>query len=329
MRLQRIFTISANFLFLVSVVACSGNSTGDDRAGAGGTGGGEPIADGGVVFVDGAVPPCEGVCVIEDGGVTIPTEDGGTTQCFFIECQGRITACGDCSDNDGDGLIDNDDPECLGPCDNYEGEELLSGVGGETGEQCKADCYFDFGNGGGNDDCHWSRSCDPLEPKAQCVYDERKLGGKDCPLPTQSATCEEVCTPLTPNGCDCFGCCTFPDLEGMGPDGGDGYVYIGSEEGCTFDTVSDPAHCLACTPAASCLNTCERCELCLGKTTIPDDCFPGTGGTGGMGAGGMSGSGGSGGGDRCTDGKQPCGLPGDAACESGGFCLTGCCIIVQ
>jgi hypothetical protein len=261
--------------------------------------------------------------VIEDGAVVITTPDGGTTLCFLVQCAGRVTACGDCSDNDGDGLIDNNDPECLGPCDNYEGEELLSGVGGETGEQCKADCYFDFGNGAGNDDCHWSRSCDPLEPKIQCTYNDGLLGKKDCP-DTQSQTCDDVCVPLTPNGCDCFGCCTFPDLAGMGPGGGDGYVYIGSESGCTFDTVTDPASCQPCTPAGSCLNTCGRCEICLGKPTIPADCFPGTGGSGGMG-----GAGGSDGGTRCPVGKQACGLMGDPLCPGGSFCLTGCCTDIE
>jgi hypothetical protein len=180
-------------------------------------------------------------------------------------------------------LVDIADPECLGPCDNYEGEELLSGVGGETAEQCKADCYFDFGNGAGNDDCHWSRSCDPLEPKLQCSYVPglaESEGGtnKDCPL-AQPALCEETCAPLTPNGCDCFGCCTFPELEGKGPGGDDVYVFLGSEsdsEGtCTFATVGDPDLCRLCTPVDDCLNTCGRCEICLGKPTIPDDCFPG------------------------------------------------------
>ena len=40
-------------------------------------------------------------------------------------------------------------------------------------------------------------------------------------------------------------------------------------------TSSDPALCRPCTPAGNCLNTCERCEICLGKPTIPQDCFPG------------------------------------------------------
>ncbi len=321
MQLQRIYTLAFGLFFLVSVSACSDDSTGDRFDGTGGISGtGGATGTGGTAASGGT----------GSGGTGAVAGAGGASGgCQVIECAGRVTLCGDCLDNDDDGLVDNDDPECLGPCDNYEGEELLSGVGGETGEQCKADCYFDFGNGAGNDDCHWTRSCDPLEPKVQCTYNEDLLPSRDCP-DTQSPLCEEVCTPLTPNGCDCFGCCTFPELAGMGPSGDEGYVYIGSESGCTFDTVTDTSFCQACTPAASCLNTCERCEVCLGKPDIPEDCFPGSGGMGGNGgSAGSGGMGGSDGGERCPDGKQACGLPGDDPCESGGFCLTGCCIIVQ
>ena len=42
---------------------------------------------------------------------------------------------------------------------------------------------------------------------------------------------------------------------------------------------------------------------------------------------GGGGMGGSDGGERCPVDKLPCGLPGDAECA--GFCLTGCCIVVQ
>jgi hypothetical protein len=55
------------------------------------------------------------------------------------------------------------------------------------------------------------------------------------------------------------------------------------------------------------LNTCEHCEICLGKPTIPPDCFPASAG------------------DRCPIGKQECGLSGDDPCQPGSFCLTGCC----
>ena len=302
---------------LLALSGCNSSSSGDAFSGTGGVPG-----TGGIAGIGGAAG-MNGTGGTGGTGAGVGT-GGSNGECAPILCAGKQTLCGDCLDNDDDGLIDNDDPECLGPCDNYEGEELLSGVGGETGEQCKADCYFDFGNGAGNDDCHWSRSCDPLTPKVQCTYNENLLGGNDCP-DTQPTLCEEVCAPLTPNGCDCFGCCTFPDLAGMGPDGGAGYVYIGSESGCTFDTVTQQAFCQACTPAGNCLNTCERCEICLGKPTIPADCFPGTGGSGGMSGGG--GMGGSDGGERCPVDKVPCGLQGDAECA--GFCLTGCCIVVQ
>jgi hypothetical protein len=355
MRLQRIISLTLTFLLLVVVSACGGDPASSNRGIGGGTGGdvgsggtGGDIGGGGGNVGTGGVG---GGGTAGTGGTGAGAGAGGTNGgCQLIECAGRLTLCGDCIDNDDDGLVDNDDPECLGPCDNTEGPVLLTGVGGETGNQCGADCYFDFGNGSGGGDCKWNRSCDPLTPKLQCPYDPglaESEGGtdKDCPL-SQPLLCEQTCQPLTPNGCDCFGCCTFPELEGMGPSGGDGYVFLGSEFGsvgtCTFENVTDPELCRSCTPAGNCLNTCERCEICIGKPTIPADCFPGTGGTGGSGTGGTGGSGtggmggsgtggmgGSPGGERCPDGKQACGLPGDAPCESGGFCLTGCCIIVQ
>ena len=314
MQYQRIFLSSLVFSFLIAVAGCNGDSTGDPFIGNGGSSG--TSGSGGTIGAGGTTGTAGG------SGTA-----GTTGECQIIECAGRVTLCGNCIDDDADGFTDNDDRECLGPCDNTEGPALVAGVGGETGNQCKADCYFDFGNGAGNDDCHWSRSCDPLEPKDGCSYDEGLLGSRDCPDP-QSQLCGDVCRPLTPNGCDCFGCCTFPELDGMGPQGGPGYVFIGSEsaqaEGtCTFETVTNPGLCRPCTPAGSCLNTCERCEICLGKPTIPQDCFPGAGGSGGMG--------GSGGGERCPVGKQTCGLLGDASCPPGSFCLTGCCteIVVQ
>jgi hypothetical protein len=229
-------------------------------------------------------------------------------------------------DNDEDGLIDDKDPECLGPCDDTEGPVLLTGTPGETGNQCHADCYFDRGNGSGEGECQWHRECDPLNPKDGCTYPPSTSVETNICLAPQPDGCEESCGVLTPNGCDCFGCCTFPELEGD-------YVFLGSFTGntgtCTLDDLQDPALCRPCTPAGNCLNECGRCELCLGKTEIPADCFPGSGGTGGMGgAGGMGGTGGS---DdlRCSPGVQTCGLPGDPPCPAGGFCLTGCCILVQ
>ncbi len=228
-------------------------------------------------------------------------------------------------DNDDDGLVDDKDPECLGPCDDTEGPILLTGTPGETGNQCGADCYFDRGNGSGSGECKWDRRCDPFEPKDACTYDEGLIGAPNYCPDVQPDGCADGCGVLTPNGCDCFGCCTFPELNGE-------YVflgsYIGNEGSCTLEDLQNPELCRSCTPAGNCLNTCERCELCLGKTEIPADCFPGTGGSGGMaGSGGSGGTGGSS--ERCNPGVQACGLPGDPPCPAGGFCLTGCCILVQ
>jgi hypothetical protein len=334
MRFQRIITASFILCSFVSVSACSGDSAGDPFNGTGGmfgTGGtGAGVGTGGTGAGVGT------------GGTGAGVGTGGTNgECSIINCgKSSVMDCGDCIDNDGDGLMDNDDPECLGPCDNTEGPVLEAGVPGHDANSCGADCYFDSGAGSGSGECKWDRSCDPLEPKVdpsganpQCIYDAGLIGTTSCPVP-QPPSCEDDCGPLTPNGCDCFGCCTFPVLAGRGTDDGPGYIFLGSEikgEGgtCTIAELTLPERCFPCTPVDSCLNTCEKCELCLGKTELEPECFPGSGGSSGTGGSGTGGMGGSPGGERCPDGKQACGLPGDAPCESGGFCLTGCCIIVQ
>ena len=34
----------------------------------------------------------------------------------------------------------------------------------------------------------------------------------------------------------------------------------------------DPDKCKPCKPVTACLNTCQHCEICLGKPTLPADC---------------------------------------------------------
>jgi hypothetical protein len=310
MQLQRIYTLAFGLFFLVSVSACSGDSTGDPLSGTGGMlGTGGTAGMGGVSGVGGA-----------SGFGGTGAVGGAVGGCFEARCpDGKLYECGDCMDNDEipDGLIDDKDPECLGPCDNTEGPVLTTGTPGTTGNQCQADCYFDGGNGCGRDDCCWDYSCYEDSPVRQCPYTTPTLA--ICAEP-QPVTCLPLCGPLTPNGCDCFGCCTL--------DEGKSYVYLGSEDAnnngtCTFADLANPELCRSCTPVEDCLNTCERCEICLNKPTIPEDCFPGSGGSGGMGSGGAGGDGG----DRCAPDTQPCGLEGDDPCV--GFCLTGCCLVVQ
>ena len=251
-------------------------------------------------------------------------------------CQGHIYQCGDLIDNDGDGLIDSEDPDCLGPCDNTEGS-FYGGIPGQAGPACTVDCYFDQDSGSGNDDCHWSHKCDPHETApgfypesnegSKCTYDPKAntpgTGGTcDELYTTQSQTCHDYCGPLTPNGCDCFGCCELPAGKGN-------YVWLGSEDAngngsCTLADLADPAKCQPCLPVKACLNTCDPCELCIGKTTLPPECTPGSGSSGS----GSSGSGnttGSGGGTQCPAGVQECGLPGQSTCPNNSYCITGCC----
>lgn len=149
---------------VMSVTLCAllltlGGCGGDDAAG--GDAGGAvdldlgPGVDLGADPVDGGAM-ADGAAPVDLGPGIVLMEDGGFTwTCRRISCGGRVTECGDCVDNDADGTVDERDPECLGPCDNTEGPALTAGVGGETGGPCVADCYFDFGNGPGNDDCLW------------------------------------------------------------------------------------------------------------------------------------------------------------------------------
>ena len=346
----------------------AGNAGSGGNAGGAGTGG---VAQGGTAGAQtGGTAGSQAGTGGEpaDGSAGNPNDAG----CVQVGCQNHVYECGDCLDNDNDGLIDMADPDCLGPCHNSEVRFDL-GIPGGGNAPCKLDCYYDQDTGAGNDDCYWSHECDPLEvapnyyPEGDgCKYDKNANTpgtNKTCAelYAAQSQTCTNICGPLTPNGCDCFGCCELPP-------GGGKYVWLGSfnllsdggaEPSCDLKSMADPSKCHPCTPVAGCLNTCQHCELCLGKTELPADCFPpppdagvggaggqpGTGGSGGQtGTGGTTGTGGSGtggtggtigtggsggtpgcGGQICPVGSQPCGLSCQPPCPGGYFCLTGCC----
>lgn len=232
--------------------------------------------------------------------VTDGSGDGWySDECHVVRCQTHTYQCGDCLDNDGDDLIDSRDPDCLGPCDNNEGGFNTQIPGGNSAP-CRMDCYFDQDSGGGNDDCQWDHRCDDLEPVEinECDY---SVACESCDCTTwaeeQSDQCYEVCVPLVPNGCDCFGCCVLnPDDEEPQ------YRFIGSP-GCNLE---DPESCSPCTPVGGeCSNECGPCELCLGRTELPPECYEDP--------------------DRCPEDVQPCGLEGDDPCPEGYYCVTGCC----
>jgi len=268
-------------------------------AGAPNTGGsGGTVATGGNAATSGAV------------------SGGGTTQvCAPTACQGQIYQCGDCIDNDGDGLIDAQDPDCTGPCDNTE-DSYFGGIPGQNNAPCRQDCYFDSDTGSGNDHCYWSQDCDPLSiapdyppsGDSHCSYNPNATipgSGSTCAglAGTQQAQCLSYCLPLTPNGCDCFGCCELPADSGQ-------YVWLGSAEQntgtCDRAHLNDPKACHPCTPVKSCFNACDSCEVCVGRTTPSASCTtPGSG--------------------RCTGDATPCGQPGDPQCPADYYCITGCC----
>src|SRR5262245_30315987 len=119
-----------------------------------------------------------------------------------------MTQCSDGIDNDGDGLIDYNDPECIGAADSDE-SSLATGIPGDNIDPCKQDCFFDGNSGMGDDGCEWQLKCDMANPGqgVGCPYDPNY---HNCPG-AQSQKCIDNCRKYVPNGCDCFGCCAIPN----------------------------------------------------------------------------------------------------------------------
>src|SRR6185295_15107551 len=157
------------------------------------------------------VPGCgNSVNALSDGGPGSGGYGGN-----FVDV-GKIpigqTQCSDGIDNDGDGKIDYDDPECVGPLDNDE-SSYATGIPGDNMDLCKQDCFFDGNSGMGDDHCLWQLKCDPMSTNASCPYDSAYAAShtSECSLSSsQSQACIDSCRKLVPNGCDCFGCCAVP-----------------------------------------------------------------------------------------------------------------------
>ncbi len=180
-----------------------------------------------------------------------------------LDCNGKVYACGDGEDNDGDGKIDLDDPECTGPCDDDEGS-FQTGIPGDNVD-CKQDCFFDGNSGQGDDKCLWDLKCDPENPGEHvgCAY----TGGNNCNNmpPNQSPHCIMFCLQYVPPGCDCFGCCTVQTPDGPVD------IFLNSHPDCSFDNLDA---CQTCTQSEDCVNKCEpaECELCFGQDELDPDC---------------------------------------------------------
>ncbi|MEP7052435.1 MAG: hypothetical protein ABJB12_18855 [Pseudomonadota bacterium] len=267
-----------------------------------------------------------GLAAAATGGGLVTSGSGGdsanvggstaTHACQKAACQGKTYLCGDCIDNDGDGLIDSDDPECTGPCDNTE-DSYFGGIPGQNNSPCRQDCYFDQDTGSGNDQCFWSQDCDPLSVApayppsgdSHCGYKPDTVvpgSGATCAQlgAAQSATCASYCGPITPNGCDSFGCCELPADSGK-------FVWIGSNAQnvgtCDAAHVNDPSACHPCTPVMATFNKCDPCEVCVGRTAPLAGCTAPAS-------------------NRCEDALAACGQPGELACPADTYCITGCCV---
>jgi hypothetical protein len=290
------------------------------------------IIEGDASVPDGTDVPIE---LPGDGFVTIDTTDAGT---FEILCGTEVCLCADGLDNDEDGLADGADSECTGPFDHNE-ETFATGIPGDNRDPKWQDCFFDGNSGAGDDSCRYHTDCltgDLPEDDADCTVTDQ---------------CREYCAPLTPPGCDCFGCCEIALDDGS-------TVSILASDLCSIDNIDDEEACPRCVMTDTCGNECGECEICVGQTLedLPETCFeedppdgsggtgaggdgpgdgPGGSGTGGSDAAGAPNSGGSGTGGTpgddpppnvCDGGAISCSTSDD--CGAGQYCGLGCCITV-
>ena len=240
-----------------------------------------------------------------NGGTSGATGTGGSKV--------GTSQCSDGIDNDHDGKIDYDDPECVGPLDNDE-SSFATGIPGDNMDACKQDCFFDGNSGAGDDHCDWQLKCDPASVNSKCPYDQSYADSHtmECSVSaSQSMACINACRKLVPNGCDCFGCCVVP--------GAPAPILLAAT--CTAAGFNDPTKCPRCTQVTQCSNPCEHCEICIGKPTLPADCTTSTPDAGTDGPPPPP--------NNCGSDFVPCG-PGTPTpvdgCGPNYGCITGCCI---
>jgi hypothetical protein len=208
---------------------------------------------------------------------------------------GHLTGaqCDDGIDNDGDGLIDGLDPECTGPFDNDE-STFGTGLPNREGGKCR-DCFWDNNNGPGDDGCYYANAC--LEGTSV------KSGSCSCDV---SAQCHDTCSPLTPNGCDCFGCCDVTGDDGV-------VVSVQLVDTCSVKNIGDTQACPRCVQSPDCRNPCGTCELCRGRkrSDLPASCSASTPTSADH---------------TCDEGQQVCDV--DSPCPQDFYCQLGCCVPV-
>jgi hypothetical protein len=194
-----------------------------------------------------------------------------------------VCQCGNGIDDDGDGKIDGFDEECTGAADDDEGS-FATGISGDNKDPKWQDCFFDGNSGAGDDGCRYH---------TDCLVGDLEQTDRDCSV-TQD--CIDFCSARTPNGCDCFGCCTVETSDGP--------VSIYIIDSCDLENIDDTDACPRCTPSDQCDNECGECELCPGKDELPETCEDDT--------------------PECDDGRVACDA--ETPCEGNDFCQFGCCV---
>ncbi len=133
--------------------------------------------------------------------------------CRVQPCQSRFAACGNCLDDDGDGLMDALDPDCWGACDD---SEVTWGHAMSCSNQS---CYFDRDCGLGNDESCLARVPNGCDCHGCCEYGTRPtplyLGTQnDEGLPTCAAAVaadEFACRPCELDD-NCFNPCEIGEV---------------------------------------------------------------------------------------------------------------------
>lgn len=227
-----------------------------------------------------------GESVLEDGGSREggPSfDDAGKALCGTRQCQ----CSNGIDDADDDTKADSEDPECTGPFDDSEAD-FGTGVPQETSSPKCQNCFYSYSQG--KDACQRPTEC-LTNPGARVQGMCRECAVGDA--------CRNSCQGLTPNGCDCFGCCEVRR---------NGVVArrIQLTPSCSMKNLDDPLACKSCELARDCYNECGPCESCPGKELVdlPDSC-----------------------GDNqfsCEDGGLTCGPT--RGCGADAYCLWGCCV---
>jgi len=170
-------------------------------------------------------------------------------------CGSDICRCNNGIDDDGDGEIDGFDAECTGGIDDDE-SSFATGIPGDNRDPKWQDCFFDGNSGAGDDRCRYATGC---------LTGELSQDDKACAV---SEACRNNCQPRTPNGCDCFGCCSVRLPGG-------GQVEVTLNDSCSMEKIGDAQACPPCTQTTACGNECGECELCPGKTEadLPAHCL--------------------------------------------------------